>query len=83
MKAAKYWYILIISLIILSGCTATREIIMPDGVIYTVKAQTNDMITFKTGDIEITVDGRGRPGIIEQALGIMFMNLPDVNVGTD
>jgi len=55
---------------------------MPDQTIYTIKAQKDDMVTFKQGDIEIMVDGRGRPGIIEQALGIMFMNLPDVEIGT-
>jgi len=55
---------------------------MPDQTVYTVKAQKDDMVTFKKGDIEIMVDGRGRPGMIEQALGVMFMNLPDVEIGT-
>jgi len=66
----------------LCSCSVTREVIMPDQTIYTIKAQKDDMVTFKQGDIEIMVDGRGRPGIIEQALGIMFMNLPDVEIGT-
>jgi len=64
------------------GCSVQRQIIMPDQTIYTVKAQKGDLISFKKGDIEIMVDGRGRPGMIEQALGIMFMNLPQVEVGT-
>ena len=77
-------YVLIIPLILLlTGCVAIREVILPDGTVYAVKARTDDMISFKNGSIEITIDGRGRPGIIEQALGVMFMNLPDVNVGTD
>lgn len=77
-------YVLIISLILLlMGCVVTREVILPDGTIYTVKAQTDDMISFKNDNIEIKIDGRGRPGIIEQALGIMFMNLPDVSIGTE
>jgi len=67
----------------LCGCGSTREIIMPDQTIYTVKARKDDMVTFKKGDIEISVDDRGRPGMIEQALGIMFMSLPDVEVIND
>lgn len=66
-------------------CTVKREIIMPDQTIYTIKVLKDDMITFKLskdGDIELSVDGRGRPGMVEQALGIMFMNLPDVEIGT-
>jgi len=66
----------------LCSCSVTREVIMPDQTIYTIKAQKDDMVTFKKGDIEIMVDGRGRPGMIEQALGVMFMNLPDVEIGT-
>ena len=66
----------------LSGCTVQRQVIMPDKTVYTVKALKDDMVTFKQGDIEIMVDGRGRPGMIEQALGVMFMNLPDVEIGT-
>lgn len=58
---------------------------MPDQTVYTVKARADDMVSFKLskdGDIELSVDGRGRPGMVEQALGIMFMNLPDVEIGT-
>jgi len=58
---------------------------MPDQTVYTVKARKDDMVTFKLskdGTVEMICDGRGRPGMVEQALGIMFMNLPDVEVGT-
>ncbi len=67
----------------LSGCAWTnvaRKVTTPDGLIYTVEARGDDMISFKTPDFEIVIDGRGRPGMIEQALGIMFLNLPDVTV---
>lgn len=70
----------------LMGCTVQRQIIMPDQTVYTVKAQKDDLVSFKLskdGDIEFTVDGRGRPGMIEQALGIMFMNLPQVELNTN
>ncbi len=67
----------------LSSCAwtnVTRKVITSDGLIYAVEARGDDMISFKTSDFEITIDGRGRPGMIEQALGIMFLNLPDVTV---
>ena len=72
----------LILIIVLSftACTVTRTVIMPDGSIYVVKSQKDDLVTLKKGDVEFMVDGRGRPGMVEQALGIMFMNLPDVNV---
>ena len=76
------WLIILGLCLFLTACSVTREVIMPDQTVYTVKAQKDDMVTFKKGDIEIIVDGRGRPGMIEQALGVMFMNLPDVEIGT-
>jgi len=80
----KYILLIILSLSFMA-CSVKREIILPDQTIYTVKAQKDDMITFKLskdGDLEFICDGRGKAGMIEQALGIMFMNLPDVEIGT-
>jgi len=71
--------ILIISLSLMA-CSVTRQVTMPDGSIYIVKCQKDDFVTLKKEGVEFMVDGRGRPGMIEQALGLMFMNLPDVTV---
>lgn len=74
-----------IIVLLFTACSIKREVIMPDKSVYIVKTQKDDLVTFKLskdGDIEMSVDGRGRPGMIEQALGIMFMNLPDVEIGT-
>ena len=76
-------YIVILLILPLISCVVTREVILPDGTVYAVKARRDDMISFKNDSIEIKIDGRGRPGIVEQALGVMFMNLPDVSVGAD
>lgn len=80
-------YLLIILLFLsLIACSTTREVILPDGTIYTVNALKDDMVVLKLskeGDINLTMDGRGRPSIFEQALGIMFMNLPDVEIVKD
>ncbi len=73
----------IMAIFLLTGCgwiNTSRKVIAPDGSIYTIEARGDDLISFKTPDFEILVDGRGRPGMIEQALGIMFLNLPDVTV---
>ena len=59
---------------------------MPDKTVYTVEALKDDLVSFKLskdGDIEFSVDGRGRPGMIEQALGILFMNMPDITIEPD
>lgn len=66
--------------LLISGCNVKRHIIMPDDVVYTVDARKDDLVSFEKDGVKITVDGRGRPGMIEQALGIMFMSLPDVSV---
>ena len=76
-------YIIIISILLLSGCTTTRTVTMPDQSVYEIRAEKEDMVTFKKGDTEITVDGRPGPGMIEQLMAIMFMNMPDVEIGTD
>ena len=39
-----------------------------------------DLVSVEKDGLKVMVDGRGRPGRVEQALGIMFMNLPDVNL---
>ena len=72
--------IILVALILLSGCTIKRHVITPDGLIYTVDMLKQDHVVFEDGKIKFDVDGRGRPGMIEQALGIMFMNLPDVEI---
>lgn len=63
-----------------TACSATRKVTMPDGSVYLVKCRKDDFVTLKKNGVEFIVDGRGRPGMIEQALGILFMNLPDVVV---
>ena len=70
------------ALIFLSGCqfwNVKRHAII-DGKIYTIDMLKEDHAKFDDGKVKFEVDGRGRPGMIEQALGIMFLNLPDVTV---
>lgn len=83
MIKVKHILPIIFVIIFLTGCTVKREIIMPDNTTYVVKVQKDDMITFKKDGLEIIVDGRGRPGMFEQILSLMFMNLPDLTLESD
>lgn len=72
--------IIIIIIALVSGCNVQRHIVMPDKTIYTVDARKDDLVTFKKGDIDITVDGRPGPSMIEKVLSLLMLNLPDVEV---
>jgi hypothetical protein len=37
--------------------------------VYTIKSQSDALVTYKHGDEEVTVDNRGRPSFIEQVFG--------------
>jgi len=63
-----------------AGCATTTLVTTPYGDVYTVKSKSDALVELTEGDKKITVDNRGRAGMIEQALGIMFMNLPDVEL---
>ena len=77
----KYFIILVMAIIFLcAGCAVTTLVTTPTGDIYTVRSKSDALVELAEGDKKITVDNRGRPGMVEQALGIMFMNLPDVEV---
>ncbi len=78
--------IILIMLVLLSGCSLARTITTvttPKGEVYTVSSKSDAMVEFQGDGWKLIVDNRGRPGIIEQALGIMFMNLPDVTIGAN
>ena len=72
--------IILIVLTMLSGCNVIRTVTLPDKTIYTVEAQKDDLVTFKKGDIEIKVDGKPAPSMLEKVLMMLFMNLPDVEI---
>jgi hypothetical protein len=63
---------LTIGVLLLTGCATwgTREsrVILPTGEEYRIYAQHDAQFHYKKGDVEIKVDNRGRPSLIEQAL---------------
>lgn len=76
----KYFIVFVAIILVCAGCVTTTLVTTPSGDIYTVKSKSDALVELTEGDNKITVDNRGRPGMIEQALGIMFMNLPDVEI---
>ncbi len=69
-------------LFFISGCqfwNVKRHVTIGE-MVYTVDMREEDHVKFDDGKVKFEVDGRGRPGIIEQAFGAMIMNLPDIEV---
>ena len=62
----------------LAGCATWGErestVRLPSGEIYRVNCQQDGQVHFKKGDLELTVDNRGRPGVMEQALGATLLS---------
>lgn len=84
MKKLMRRCIFVLIIILISGCglaNVKRTLTLPDGQVYTADMRVDDLISFKDGKNEITFDGRGRPGLIEQILGLLLLNMPDVTIG--
>ncbi len=71
--------ITIFLILTLASCTTT--VTLPDGDAYTVKSASDSVTTFKKGDIEISVDNRGRPTVFESLTGAAIEKMPTVQVG--
>ena len=71
-------YVLILSMIALSGCALfdTRintVVTMDDGRTMEVKSKSDAIVVFEENGKKLTVDNRGRPGVIEQFLGAAIL----------
>jgi uncharacterized lipoprotein YmbA len=73
--------LLVIVSLLFAGCSTfgAREsiVLLPNGDEYRVTCQSNGKLDYSTEDVQITVDNRGRPGILEQVFGIFALTLPD------
>ncbi len=74
--------IMVILFVFMTGCTIKRTITLPDQSIYVVDSMKEDVVTFKKDDkgIEIIVDGKPAPSLLEKIVMMLFMNLPDVEI---
>ncbi len=73
-------------MIALAGCAGlgqvTTTVTLPNGEIFTVISKSDALVEFQQGDTKGKVDNRGKPGMIEQAIALLLMNMPDVVIGT-
>lgn len=71
----------------MAGCAVTTTIKTDPNGTYTVRSKSDALVVMersKDDDLKITVDNRGRPGLLEQILGIAVTRTTvDVNVGDD
>jgi len=68
---------------LMASCATTTTYTMPDGDVYRVKNKTDGVATFKKGDVEISVDNRGRPTVFESLTGALIEKAPTVQIGGD
>lgn len=52
----------------LAGCATESRVVLPNGDTYTVRSQHDAKVDFQQADIKISVDNRGRAGLIEQVV---------------
>ena len=82
-----YKPILIASLILIAliGCArfgqVTSTITLPDGQTYTVVSKSDALVEFEQDGKKLKFDNRGRPSLIEKIISLLFLTLPDVQVG--
>lgn len=74
----KYLFVI---LLFLSGCSVFNpnirtEVIWHDGKTIEVSSSSDAVVVVKIGDGEITVDNRGRPGVIEQFFAALLLRAP-------
>jgi len=70
---------LLLSLLLLNGCATwgAREsrVILPSGEEYRVYAQHDGKLDFQKGDVKVSIDNRGRPSLLEQAISAPMVGI--------
>lgn len=76
--------LILLLLLTLSGCVGfgnvTSTLTLPNGEKYVVNSKPDALVEFEQKGRKVTVDNRGRPGLIEQILGAIFLRAPDMTV---
>jgi len=67
-------WIIIITLLLTISCASVKTTIMnPQGEIYTIQSKKDALVTMKKDGVELIVDNRGKLGLFENLMGIIFM----------
>ena len=69
----------------LTGCASwgNREsrVVLPNGDVYSIYAQYDGAISYRNGDVSISIDNRGRPTMIEQAISAPLVGITGIAQG--
>lgn len=72
MGNIKWWFIILLVLTI--GCASVKTTITnPQGEIWIVQSKKDALVKLEKKDIKIEVDNRGKLGLFENLMGIIFM----------
>jgi len=67
-------WIIIITLLFTIGCASVKTTITnPQGETYIVQSKKDALVTMKKDGVELIVDNRGKLGLFENLMGIIFM----------
>ena len=67
-------WVIIFTLLFTIGCASVKTTITsPQGDIWEVQSKKDALVTLKQNEVEITVDNRGKLGLFENLMGIIFM----------
>ena len=74
-------FIGLLAFTLLAGCYPIKTKIMDrDGMIFCLESVKEAVVTMKRDGVEITIDNRGRPGVLENMMGILMLKT-DIAVG--
>lgn len=69
-----YKWGLVILLVLVVGCASVKTtIINPQGEIYTIQSKKDALVIMEKDGVKLTVDNRGKLGLFENLMGIIFM----------
>lgn len=72
------WF-LIVTIILTVGCSAKMTITDPDGRIWKIVSKKNALVKYKDPNVDITVDNRGKLGVVESVFGVLMLKT-DINL---
>ncbi len=73
LQAGNRLFLVILIAVLFSSCTVKTQITDEEGASYTVRSKGDALVRVEEQGRTVTVDNRGRPGIIEQVFSAIFM----------
>ena len=73
LQAGNRLFLVVLIAVLFSSCTVKTKITDKWGMTYTVDSKGDALVKYEEPGRTITVDNRGRPGIIEQIFSAILM----------